>query len=76
MKWLKRWKTRTLLAVIGPGFSTANVDRHAEGIRTHSFARTHSGHILLLKILLLTTLDRHDFSDGVRPGFFPAAGES
>jgi hypothetical protein len=47
MKWLKRWKTQTLLlAVIGPGFITANVDaQDAHGIRAQSFARAHFGRI-------------------------------
>jgi hypothetical protein len=47
MKWLKRWKTQTLLplAVIGPGFITANVDKDASGILAHSFVRIQSGRI-------------------------------
>jgi hypothetical protein len=47
MKWLKRWKTQTLLlAVIGPGFITANADaQDAHGIRAQSFARAHFGRI-------------------------------
>jgi Mn2+/Fe2+ NRAMP family transporter len=45
MKWLKRWKTQTLLllAVIGPGFITANVDNDAGGIYTYSFAGAQFG---------------------------------
>jgi hypothetical protein len=45
MKWLKRWKTQNLLllAVIGPGFITANVDNDAGGIYTYSFAGAQFG---------------------------------
>ena len=44
MRVLKRWKLRILvfLAVIGPGFITANVDNDAGGIYTYSLAGAHS----------------------------------
>src|SRR5438876_1813913 len=56
MKWLKDWKTRTLLlfAVIGPGFITANVDNDAGGIYTYSSAGAHFGYQLLWSILPIT----------------------
>jgi Mn2+/Fe2+ NRAMP family transporter len=56
MKWLKRWKTQTLLllAVVGPGFITANVDNDAGGIFTYSFAGAQFGYSLLWTILPMT----------------------
>ena len=53
MKWLKRWKTQTLLllAVIGPGFITANVDNDACGIYTYSFAGAQFGYKPLFTII-------------------------
>jgi len=50
---LRRWKTRTLLilAVIGPGFITANVDNDAGGIYTYSFAGARFGYALLWTII-------------------------
>jgi Mn2+/Fe2+ NRAMP family transporter len=56
MKWLKRWKTQALLllAVIGPGFITANVDNDAGGIFTYSFAGAQFGYSLLWTILPMT----------------------
>ena len=45
MNFLKRWKIRLLmfLAVIGPGFITANVDNDAGGIFTYSAAGAQFG---------------------------------
>ena len=42
---LKRWQTRILLflAVLGPGFITANVDNDAGGILTYSGAGAQFG---------------------------------
>ena len=56
MKWLKRWKTQTLflLAIIGPGFITANVDNDAGGIYTYSFAGAQFGYSLLWTIIPMT----------------------
>src|SRR5216684_2938434 len=56
MKWLKRWKTQTLLllAVIGPGFITANVDNDAGGIYTYSFAGAQFGYTPLFTIIPMT----------------------
>src|SRR5512141_33838 len=56
MKWLKHWKTRILLflAVLGPGFITANVDNDAGGIYTYSFAGARFGYLLLWTILPMT----------------------
>ncbi|MGZ4845623.1 MAG: NRAMP family divalent metal transporter [Candidatus Angelobacter sp.] len=56
MKWLKRWKTQTLLllAVIGPGFITANVDNDAGGIYTYSFAGAQFGYKPLFTIIPMT----------------------
>ena len=56
MKWLKSWKTRILLllAVIGPGFITANVDNDAGGIYTYSSAGAQFGYTLLWTIIPMT----------------------
>src|SRR5713226_821659 len=49
MKFLKSWRARVvlLLAVIGPGFITANVDNDAGGIFTYSQAGAQFGYSLL-----------------------------
>src|SRR6202045_2991319 len=56
MKWLKRWKTQTLLllAVIGPGFITANVDNDAGGIYPYSFPGAQFGYKPLFTIIPMT----------------------
>src|SRR5579883_8084 len=56
MKYFKRWKTRLLLflAVVGPGFITANVDNDAGGILTYSAAGAQFGHLLLWTIIPIT----------------------
>jgi Mn2+/Fe2+ NRAMP family transporter len=56
MRVLKPWKTRILLilAVIGPGFITANVDNDAGGIYTYSFAGAQFGYTLLWTIIPMT----------------------
>jgi NRAMP (natural resistance-associated macrophage protein)-like metal ion transporter len=56
MRWLKSWKTRTLLilAVIGPGFITANVDNDAGGIYTYSSAGAQFGYGLLWSLIPIT----------------------
>src|SRR5450631_2121446 len=56
MKFLRRSKTRTLLflAVVGPGFITANVDNDAGGIFTYSQARAQFGHLLLWTMIPIT----------------------
>src|SRR5512146_602248 len=56
MKWLKRWKIRLLLfmAVVGPGFITANVDNDAGGIFTYSRAGAQFGHMLLWTLIPTT----------------------
>ena len=53
---LKRWKTRILLslAVVGPGFITANVDNDAGGIWTYSSAGAQFGHLLLWTMIPIT----------------------
>ena len=53
---LKRWQTRLLvfLAVLGPGFITANVDNDAGGILTYSQAGAQFGYSLLWTILPIT----------------------
>src|SRR5512146_2131279 len=56
MNWLKRWKVRILLfmAVVGPGFITANVDNDAGGIFTYSAAGAHFGYSLLWTMIPTT----------------------
>src|SRR6478736_3539360 len=56
MKWLRHWKTRILLllAVIGPGFITANVDNDAGGIYTYSLAGASFGYALLWTMIPMT----------------------
>jgi Mn2+/Fe2+ NRAMP family transporter len=56
MKVLRHWKTRILLilAVIGPGFITANVDNDAGGILTYSQAGAQFGLILLWSLIPIT----------------------
>jgi NRAMP (natural resistance-associated macrophage protein)-like metal ion transporter len=54
--WLKTWKARIvlLLAVIGPGFITANVDNDAGGIATYSVAGAQFGYSLLWMMIPIT----------------------
>ncbi|HET8668655.1 MAG TPA: Nramp family divalent metal transporter [Terriglobales bacterium] len=56
MKWLKNWKIRLLvfMAVVGPGFITANVDNDAGGIYTYSAAGAQFGHMLLWTLIPTT----------------------
>src|SRR5262244_4542407 len=56
MGFLRRWKTRILLilAVVGPGIITANVDNDAGGIWTYSSAGAQFGHRLLWTFLPVT----------------------
>src|SRR5437870_13095569 len=56
MKFLKRSKTRILLflAVVGPGFITANVDNDAGGILTYSQAGAQFGFSLLWTLIPIT----------------------
>src|SRR3954469_9441127 len=56
MAFLKRWRTRIvlLLAVIGPGFITANVDNDAGGIFTYSQAGAQFGYVLLWTMIPIT----------------------
>src|SRR3954462_1987129 len=56
MKFLRRWKTRSLLflAVVGPGLITANVDNDAGGILTYSTAGAQFGHLLLWTMIPIT----------------------
>jgi NRAMP (natural resistance-associated macrophage protein)-like metal ion transporter len=53
MRWLRRWRTRLLLlvAVVGPGFITANVDNDTGGIYTYSQAGAQFGYSLLWTII-------------------------
>ena len=52
----KRWRTRILLflAVLGPGFITANVDNDSGGIFTYSQAGAQYGYTLLWTMLPIT----------------------
>src|SRR3954454_14956131 len=56
MRFLRSWKTRILLflAVVGPGFITANVDNDAGGILTYSQAGAQFGHLLLWTMIPIT----------------------
>src|SRR5499425_1100560 len=56
MRFLRRWKSRMLLflAVVGPGFITANVDNDAGGILTYSSAGAQYGHLLLWTMIPIT----------------------
>src|SRR5450755_2336928 len=56
MKFLKRSKTRILLflAVVGPGFITANIDNDSGGILTYSSAGAQFGHLLLWTMIPIT----------------------
>src|SRR5215470_9176452 len=49
MNALRKWRTRLVLflAVVGPGFITANVDNDAGGIWTYSVAGAQFGYTLL-----------------------------
>jgi NRAMP (natural resistance-associated macrophage protein)-like metal ion transporter len=53
---MKRWRTRILLflAVLGPGFITANVDNDSGGILTYSLAGARHGYSLLWMIIPIT----------------------
>src|ERR1700723_3853985 len=56
MSFLRRWKIRILLflAVVGPGFITANVDNDAGGILVYSQAGAQFGHLLLWTLIPIT----------------------
>src|SRR5205823_7478549 len=56
MTFLKSWKARIVLvlAVIGPGFITANVDNDAGGIYTYSQAGAQFGYTLLWTMIPIT----------------------
>ncbi len=53
---LKRWRTRILffLAVLGPGFITANVDNDPNGIFTYSQAGAQFGYTMLWTMIPMT----------------------
>src|SRR4030095_8231493 len=57
MATLKTWRTRAalFLAVVGPGFITANVDNDAGGIWTYSVAGAQFGYTLLW-VMIPTTI--------------------
>ena len=52
----RRWRTRIILflAVLGPGFITANVDNDAGGILTYSQAGAQFGYTLLWTMIPIT----------------------
>jgi NRAMP (natural resistance-associated macrophage protein)-like metal ion transporter len=56
MNWLKSWRVRlaVVLAVVGPGFITANVDNDAGGIATYSVAGAQFGYTLLWTMIPIT----------------------
>ncbi len=56
MKWLRRWNRRILflLAVLGPGFITANVDNDSGGIYTYSQAAAKYGYELFWTLIPMT----------------------
>ncbi len=55
-RWMRRWRIRILLilAVVGPGFITANVDNDAGGILTYSQAGAQFGYSLLWTMIPTT----------------------
>ena len=56
MTWLKEWRVRIalVLAVVGPGFITANVDNDAGGIFTYSQGGAQFGYTLLWTMIPIT----------------------
>jgi len=56
MEALKNWRVRIalILAVVGPGFITANVDNDAGGIATYSVAGAQFGYTLLWTMIPIT----------------------
>ena len=57
MRILRRgWRSRLMLflAVVGPGFITANVDNDAGGIYTYSQAGAQFGYVLLWTMIPIT----------------------
>ncbi len=56
MKFWKQWRIRILLflAVLGPGFITANVDNDSGGIFTYSLAGAQFGYTLLWTMIPIT----------------------
>src|SRR5499426_1744564 len=56
MSFFKTWRTRMVLvlAVVGPGFITANVDNDAGGIATYSVAGAQFGYSLLWTMIPIT----------------------
>ena len=56
MNFLKSWRARLVLflAVVGPGFITANVDNDAGGIFTYSLAGAQFGYSLLWTMIPIT----------------------
>src|SRR2546422_11402821 len=52
----RKWRTRlaVFLAVVGPGFITANVDNDAGGIYTYSLAGARYGYSLLWTLIPIT----------------------
>src|SRR5437868_7021829 len=56
MTFLKSWRARIalVLAVVGPGFITANVDNDAGGIATYSVAGAQFGYSLLWTMIPIT----------------------
>src|SRR6266581_2585833 len=56
MTLFKSWRTRIalVLAVVGPGFITANVDNDAGGIATYSVAGAQFGYSLLWTMIPIT----------------------
>ena len=57
MSFFRSWRTRIalVLAVVGPGFITANVDNDAGGIATYSVAGAQFGYSLLWTMIPITT---------------------
>src|SRR3989440_8059084 len=56
MTWLKEWRLCLArgVAVVGPGFITANVDNDAGGIATYSVAGAQFGYTLLWTMIPIT----------------------
>src|ERR1700684_1592086 len=75
---LKRWRIRILLflAVLGPGFITANIDNDSGGILTYSNAGAQFGYTLLWTMIPITVALLEVQEMGARMGAVTGKGLS